>query len=93
MHLTRFFKSAWLVQLLVGAALFGVSFAIENQILQAFLASPALVLALALEIGKAASIVWHRSRWRNSRLCCARKWTTWSTASFAVRVTRPSSSG
>jgi hypothetical protein len=62
MHLTRFFKWAWLFQLLVGVALFGVSFFIENQILQAFFAGPALalVLTLALEVGKAASIVWHR---------------------------------
>jgi hypothetical protein len=62
MHLTRFFKWAWLFQLLVGVGLFGVSFFIENRILQAFFAGPALALALtlALEVGKAASIVWHR---------------------------------
>jgi|GEM_PF-1771633 len=62
MHFARFFKLAWAVQLLVGVALFGVSFYIENEILQAFFAAPvvALVLALSLETGKAASIVWHR---------------------------------
>ena len=62
MRLGGFFSLAWLFQLLVGVTLFGVSFAIEAQILQAFLVGPALalVLALGLEVGKAVSIIWHR---------------------------------
>jgi hypothetical protein len=62
MCLSGFFRLGWLVQLLVGVALFGVSFFIENAVLQAFFAAPlmALTLAAALELGKAAAIIWHR---------------------------------
>lgn len=62
MHLTGFFRVTWIVQLAVGVALFGVSLLIENRVLHAFFASPviALTLAIALELGKAAAIVWHR---------------------------------
>jgi hypothetical protein len=50
------------VQLLLGIGLFSVSFAIENQVMQVFLSTPllALCVALTLEVGKAAAIVWHR---------------------------------
>jgi len=62
MNLPGFFRLGWIVQLLVGVALFSVSFFIENAVLQAFFAAPLLALALAaaLELGKAAAIVWHR---------------------------------
>ncbi|WP_295391571.1 hypothetical protein [uncultured Thiodictyon sp.] len=62
MHLTGFFRVTWIVQLAVGVALFGVSLLIENRVLHAFFAAPviALTLAIALELGKAAAIVWHR---------------------------------
>jgi hypothetical protein len=62
MHLNGFFRISWTVQLLVGMALFGISFLIESEVLQSFFAVPviALALAMALEVGKAASIVWHR---------------------------------
>jgi len=62
MHLPGFFRLGWIVQLLVGVALFSVSFLIENLVLKSFFAAPliALTLAAALELGKAAAIVWHR---------------------------------
>lgn len=62
MRLTGLFRLAWTLQLLVGVALFSVSFLIESRILTAFFAAPLLAwaLALALEIGKAVTIVFHR---------------------------------
>jgi hypothetical protein len=62
MPLTRFFHLGWIIQLLVGIALFSVSFLIELAVLQSFLAGVVmtLVLAAALEVGKATAIVWHR---------------------------------
>lgn len=62
MPLTGFFRITWTVQLAVGVALFGVSFWVENQVLHGIFAAPviALILAVALEFGKAAAIVWHR---------------------------------
>ncbi len=62
MKLSNFFITALAVQLLVGAGLFSISLLIEYQVLQAFLLTPAIALALAvvLEGGKAAAIVWHR---------------------------------
>jgi hypothetical protein len=62
MPLTRFFHLGWIIQLLVGIALFSVSFLIELAVLQSFLAGVmmTLVLAAALEVGKATAIVWHR---------------------------------
>ncbi|MBK1645231.1 hypothetical protein CKO25_11375 [Thiocapsa imhoffii] len=62
MHLTRFFYVGWIIQLVVGIALFSVSFLIELAVLQSFLAGVVmtLVLAAALELGKATAIVWHR---------------------------------
>lgn len=62
MPLSGFFRIAWTIQLGVGIALFCVSLWIENQVLHAFFAAPvmALALAIALELGKAAAIVWHR---------------------------------
>lgn len=62
MHLTHFFRLGWLVQLLVGLALFSVSFVIELAVLRHILSGlvMTLVLAAALELGKAAAIVWHR---------------------------------
>ncbi len=57
-----FFKASWLIQLIVGISLFTVSFLIEKQILEAFIttSSLALLLAAALESGKAVAIIWHR---------------------------------
>lgn len=62
MHLNGFFRISWVAQLLVGITLFAVSFLIESVVLQSFFALPvlALVLAIALELGKAAAIIWHR---------------------------------
>lgn len=62
MRLPGFFRLTWTLQLLVGVALFSVSFLIEGRILTAFFAVPliAWTLAIALEIGKAAAIVFHR---------------------------------
>ncbi len=62
MKLSNFFRTALVVQLLVGTGLFSISLLIEYQVLQAFLLTPviALFLALVLEVGKAAAIVWHR---------------------------------
>lgn len=62
MNLPGFFRLGWIVQLIVGVALFSVSFLIENLVLKSFFAAPliALTLAAALELGKAAAIVWHR---------------------------------
>ena len=62
MPLTGFFRITWTIQLLVGIALFSVSFLIENQVLQSFFSAPAIALTLtaALEFGKAVAIVWHR---------------------------------
>lgn len=62
MKSTYFFRINWLIQLLVGMGLFMVSFSIQNQMIQTFLATPVLALALtlALETGKALSIIWHR---------------------------------
>jgi hypothetical protein len=62
MRLSGFFRVTWVLQLLVGVALFAVSLLIENRVLHAFFAAPviALTLAVALELGKAAAIVWHR---------------------------------
>ena len=57
-----FFRISWIIQLAVGIGLFFVSFYIETQILETFLAVPvlAVLLALALEMGKALAIIWHR---------------------------------
>ena len=62
MKLNHFFRISWVLQLLVGIGLFTVSFIIEKQILSTFLESSilALILAIALELGKAVAIVWHR---------------------------------
>jgi uncharacterized membrane protein YciS (DUF1049 family) len=62
MQSNYFFRINWLIQLLVGMGLFIVSFTIQNQTIQAFLATPALALGvtLALETGKALAIIWHR---------------------------------
>lgn len=62
MHLDRFFRLSLAVQLLVGIALFSVSFLIELAVLQTFLAGfvMTLVLAGALELGKATAIIWHQ---------------------------------
>ncbi len=62
MFINHFFKVSWVVQLLVGTGLFTVSFLIENRVMLAFLATPMLALSLtiALEVGKAVSIVWYR---------------------------------
>lgn len=62
MKLTHFFRISWSVQLLVGLGLFIVSFMIESTVLQAFIATPllAVLLAAALETGKAIAIIWHR---------------------------------
>lgn len=62
MPLTGFFRFTWTIQLGVGVALFGVSFLIEYRVLHSFFGAPAiaLTLAIALELGKAAAIVWHR---------------------------------
>ena len=62
MAFNGFFRIVWSLQILVGVALFAVSFLIEGHILASFfgIALVAWVLAAALEIGKAASIVWHR---------------------------------
>ncbi len=62
MKLTHFFRLSWSVQLLVGLGLFMVSFMIESTVLQAFIAAPvlAVLLAAALETGKAIAIIWHR---------------------------------
>ncbi|PWQ98143.1 hypothetical protein [Leucothrix pacifica] len=58
----HFFRLSWIVQLLVGICLFTVSFLIEKQVLEAFIATPMLALLLAgsLELGKAVAIIWHR---------------------------------
>jgi hypothetical protein len=56
MQSNYFFRINWLMQLLVGMGLFIVSFTIQNQTIQAFLATP----ALALETGKTFAIIWHR---------------------------------
>lgn len=57
-----FFKTSWLIQLIVGISLFTVSFLIEKQILEEFITTSklALLLAAALESGKAVAIIWHR---------------------------------
>lgn len=62
MKLTHFFRISWLIQLTVGFGLFIVSFMIESTVLQAFIATPflAVLLAAALETGKAIAIIWHR---------------------------------
>ncbi|MFZ1342884.1 hypothetical protein [Thiothrix eikelboomii] len=56
------FSVAWLTQLSVGSALFILSCWIEIQVLQHFLGNDvfALVLAIALEVGKALAILWNR---------------------------------
>lgn len=81
MPLTAFFRFNWVVLLLVGATLFAVSFLIEQAILAAFLLTPllGLVLALALEVGKAASIVWHRylNEGPKARYPLATRTTSW----------------
>ncbi len=61
MTFNNFFRTSWMIQLLVGIGLFSVSFVIENQIMQAFLSAPllALCLAITLELGKAVAIIWH----------------------------------
>ncbi|BBO87228.1 hypothetical protein [Desulfosarcina ovata] len=61
MHISWFFKSSWILQLLVGVGLFLCSFYIEYKILQAFIAPPSMAffLSLTLEIGKVTAIVWH----------------------------------
>lgn len=58
----HFFRLSWIVQLFVGICLFTVSFLIEKQVLEAFIATPLLALLLAgsLELGKAVAIIWHR---------------------------------
>ena len=62
MKSTHFFRISWVIQLAVGICLFTVSFLIEKQVLEAFIATPllALLLAASLELGKAVAIVWHR---------------------------------
>lgn len=57
-----FFPLAWLTQFGVGSALFILSCWIEIQVLQHFLGNDllALVLAIALEVGKALAILWNR---------------------------------
>ena len=62
MHSHNFFRMSWLLQLVVGIALFTVSLALQGEVLFGFLAAPALAwaLALSLEAGKVLSIVWHR---------------------------------
>lgn len=62
MKITHFFRISWIIQLLVGLGLFAVSFMIESAVLQAFIATPflAILLAAALETGKAIAIIWHR---------------------------------
>lgn len=62
MHLGGFYRIAWTLQLLVGITLFCVSFLIEGRILAAFFTAPILAwaLALALETGKAAAIIFNR---------------------------------
>ncbi len=62
MHSHNFFRMSWLLQLVVGIALFTVSLALQGVVLFGFLAAPALAwaLALSLEAGKVLSIVWHR---------------------------------
>lgn len=56
-----FFNSSWAGQLLVGVGLFGCSFFLEYRILSHFItpASLALCLAITLEGGKVAAIIWH----------------------------------
>ncbi len=61
MRISWFFKSSWMLQLLVGVGLFLCSFFIEYKILQVFIAPAALALFLSvtLEMGKVIAIVWH----------------------------------
>ncbi len=61
MRISWFFKSSWMLQLLVGIGLFLCSFFIEYKMLQVFIAPAALALflAVALETGKVIAIVWH----------------------------------
>lgn len=62
MRSTYFLKLSWIIQLAVGICLFTVSFLIEKQVLETFIATPLLALLLAgsLELGKAVAIIWHR---------------------------------
>lgn len=62
MNFTKFFKLSWSIQLIVGIAFFSASLIIEGLVLQSMLAIPLLAwfIAIVLELGKAAAIVWHR---------------------------------
>ena len=62
MKLGHFFNFSWMLQLLVGVGLFTVSFMLENLVLASFITLPylALLLAVGLELGKAAAIIWNR---------------------------------
>lgn len=61
MRISYFFKSSWVLQLVVGIGLFLCSFYIEYRIMQAFISpqAMALFLAITLETGKVVAIVWH----------------------------------
>ncbi len=61
MRTNFFFNGSWIVQLFVGFGLFGCSFFVEYQILIHFISPQpmALFLAVTLEGGKVAAIVWH----------------------------------
>lgn len=62
MKLTYFFRISWAIQLAVGLGLFVVSFLIQSAVLKSFIAASllAVLLAAALEAGKAVAIIWHR---------------------------------
>jgi len=61
MHTNIFFNGSWAGQLLVGCGLFCCSFLIEYHILYNFIspAPLALFLAITLEGGKVAAVIWH----------------------------------
>lgn len=61
MRTNLFFTGSWIIQLIVGIGLFGCSFFVEYQILLHFVspATMAFFLAIILESGKVAAIVWH----------------------------------
>ena len=62
MQARHFFRISWLLQLVVGAGLFGVSFLLQGRVMAGFLVAPALAWSLTgmLEFSKALAIVWHR---------------------------------
>ncbi len=62
MQLDNFFRSSWLIQLLVGIGLFAVSLYMEARLLERFLpeAVVAISLAVILEVGKVMAVVWNR---------------------------------